>query len=164
VLRGYSVGRKLAPVRAAKGLTDLRRYLDSTRFSSNSYFFFFLADFFFFAFFAFLAILPSVTPKLAQCKSTFDMHTFRVHHNCKIDTARFEEGKRPPHPRDLRPGRSLRVMRGHIARCWIKARKKFSCGRKTKSTTGSLTIPWLIRPHGGSVKGNSKVRARSAME
>jgi hypothetical protein len=37
---------------------------------SNSYFFFFLADFFFFAFFAFLAMLPSVTPKLAQCKPT----------------------------------------------------------------------------------------------
>jgi hypothetical protein len=36
---------------------------------SNSYFFFFLADFFF-AFFAFLAMLPSVTPKLAQCKPT----------------------------------------------------------------------------------------------
>jgi hypothetical protein len=92
-----------------------RSYPDATRFSSNGYFFFFLADFFF-AFFAFLAMLPSVTPKLAQCKSTFDMHTFRVHHNCKIDTARFEEGKRPPHPRDLRPGRSPRVMRGHIER------------------------------------------------
>ena len=60
------------------------------RFSSNGYFFFFLAFFAFFAFFAFLAMLPSVTPKLAQCKSTFDMHTFKLHHNCKIDTARFE--------------------------------------------------------------------------
>src|SRR5258708_26639115 len=59
--------RKLAPVRAAKGVTDLRRYPDATRFSPNSYFFFFLADFFaFFAFFAFLAMLPSVTPKLAR--------------------------------------------------------------------------------------------------
>jgi hypothetical protein len=72
--------RKLAPVRAAKGVTDLRRYPDATRFSPNGYFFFFLADFFaFFAFFAFLAMLPSVTPKLAQCKSTFDMHSFRLH-------------------------------------------------------------------------------------
>jgi hypothetical protein len=51
-------------------------------FSSNGYFFFFLAVFFaFFAFFAFLAMLPSVIPKLAQCKSTIDMHTFRIHHN-----------------------------------------------------------------------------------
>jgi hypothetical protein len=74
-------------------------------FSSNGYFFFFLAVFFaFFAFFAFLAMLPSVVPKLAQCKSTIDMHTFRIHHNCKIDTARFEEGKRPS---QLGTGRSL---------------------------------------------------------
>ncbi len=60
------------------------------RFSSNGYYFFFLAAFF--AFFAFLAMLPSVIPKLVQCKSTIDMHTFRLHHNCKIDTARFERG------------------------------------------------------------------------
>ena len=30
------------------------------------------------------------------------MHTFRLHHNCKIDTSRFEEGKRPSHRCDLR--------------------------------------------------------------
>jgi hypothetical protein len=43
---------------------DLRRYPDTMRFSSNGYFFFFLAAFFaFFAFFAFLAMLPSVVPK-----------------------------------------------------------------------------------------------------
>jgi hypothetical protein len=64
------------------------------RFSSNDYFFFFLAVFFF-AFFAFLAMFPSVVPKrLTQCKSTIDMHAFKIHHNCKIDTARFEDGKR----------------------------------------------------------------------
>jgi hypothetical protein len=34
---------------------------------------------------------------LVQCKSTFDMHAFRVHHNFKIDTSRFEEGNRPSH-------------------------------------------------------------------
>jgi hypothetical protein len=74
----------------------LRRYPDATRLSSNGYFFFFLADFFaFFAFFAFLAMLPSVTPKLAQCTPTFDMHSFRLHHDYKIDTASFKEGKRP---------------------------------------------------------------------
>jgi hypothetical protein len=42
-----------------------RRYPDATKFSSNGYFFFFLAVFFaFFAFFAFLAMLPSVIPKV----------------------------------------------------------------------------------------------------
>ena len=48
-------------VRVAKGATtsdDIR-----VRFLSNDYFFFFLAVFFAFAFFAFLAILPSVVPK-----------------------------------------------------------------------------------------------------
>ena len=59
-------GRKLPPVRAAKGVTDLRRYPDVMRFSSNGYFFFFLAFFAFFAFFAFLAMLPSVVPKVGS--------------------------------------------------------------------------------------------------
>src|SRR5216684_5680821 len=103
LLRGYSVDESWRLSVLRKGVTDLRRYPDATRFSSNSYFFFFLADFFFFAFFAFLAMLPSVTPKLARCKSTFDMHTFRVHHNCKINTARFKEGKRPPTSSRLAP-------------------------------------------------------------
>jgi hypothetical protein len=40
---------------------DLRRYPNAMRFSSNGYFFFFLAAFS--AFFAFLAMLPSVVPK-----------------------------------------------------------------------------------------------------
>jgi hypothetical protein len=67
LLRGYSGWRKLPPVRAAKGVTDLRRYPDAMRFSSNGYFFFFLAAFFaFFAFFAFLAMLPSVVPKVGS--------------------------------------------------------------------------------------------------
>ena len=59
--------RKLPPVRAAKVVTDLRRYPDAIRFSSNGYFFFFLAAFFpFFAFFAFLAMLLSVIPKVGS--------------------------------------------------------------------------------------------------
>jgi hypothetical protein len=99
------LGTKIAPVDAAKGLTDLRRYPDATRFSSNGYFFFFLADFF--AFFAFLAMLPSVTPKLAQCKPTFDMHSFRLHHDYKIDTASFKEGKRPATSSRLAPQTKL---------------------------------------------------------
>jgi hypothetical protein len=37
-----------------------------------------------------LAMFPSVVPKVDSCKSTIDLHTFRIHHNCKIDTARFE--------------------------------------------------------------------------
>ena len=48
-----------------RGVTDLRRYPDAIRFSSNGYFFFFLAVFFF-AFFAFLAMLPSVIPKVGS--------------------------------------------------------------------------------------------------
>jgi hypothetical protein len=36
------------------------------RFSSNGYFFFFLAAFFAFAFFAFLAMFPSVIPKVGS--------------------------------------------------------------------------------------------------
>ena len=95
MLLGYSGGRKLAAVDAAKGL---RTQTLSGRYEvlSNGYFFFFLADFFaFFAFFAFLAMLPSVTPKLAQCRPTFGMHSFRLHHDYKIDTASFKEGKRP---------------------------------------------------------------------
>jgi hypothetical protein len=43
--------------------TDLGRYPDAMRFSSNGYFFFFLAAFVAFAFLAFLAMLPSVIPK-----------------------------------------------------------------------------------------------------
>ena len=76
------------------------------RFLSNGYFFFFLAVFF--AFFAFLAMLPSVVPKVYSCRSTIDLHTFRIHHNCKIDTARFEKGKRRSHRRDLRAKMKLK--------------------------------------------------------
>jgi hypothetical protein len=48
------------------GLTDLG-HPDDMMFSSNGYFFFFLAVFFaFFAFFAFLAMLPSVIPKVGS--------------------------------------------------------------------------------------------------
>ena len=37
---------------------------------------------------------------MVECKSTFDTHAFRIHHSCKIDTPRFEEGKRPSLRRD----------------------------------------------------------------
>ena len=85
----------------------------------DRYFFFFLPVVFFafFAFFAFLATLPSAIPRLVQCKSTIDVHKYRVHHNCKIDTARFEEGKRRQNHRALQvsepPSRSSVAIRGH---------------------------------------------------
>jgi hypothetical protein len=75
-------------------------------FSSNGYFFFFLAVFFALAFFAFLAMLPSVIPKV-RCKSTIDMQGFRIHYNYKFDTARFEEGKRRSCRRGLRPDEAV---------------------------------------------------------
>ena len=58
---------KLPPVHVAKRLADLRLYPDAS-FLLNRYFFFFLAVFLavFFAFFAFLAMLPSVIPKVAS--------------------------------------------------------------------------------------------------
>jgi hypothetical protein len=43
----------------------------------DGYFFFFLPVAF--AFFAFLATLPSAIPRLVQCKSTLDVHKYRVH-------------------------------------------------------------------------------------
>jgi hypothetical protein len=46
--------------------------------------------------------------KLTQCKSTIDVHASRIHHNCKIDTARFENGKRPERsPRVMLTNRAL---------------------------------------------------------
>ena len=60
---GYSVGnwRGLSVLRRCNGPQVLS---ESSKVSSDDYFFFFLATFFaFFAFFAFLAMLPSVVPK-----------------------------------------------------------------------------------------------------
>jgi hypothetical protein len=110
------------------------------RFSLNVYFFVLLDVFFavflaafavFFAFFAFLAMFPSVNFKnLAQCKSTFDMHTLRIHHNRKIDTACFEEGKRPPHRRALRAGETLASC-VETAICRTRRKGDVSRSRKT---------------------------------
>jgi hypothetical protein len=79
----------------------------------DDYFFFFLLVVFFafFAFFAFLATLPSAIPRLVQCKSTIDVHRYRVHHNCKIDTARFEEGKWRSLRRALQVSEPLTIRR-----------------------------------------------------
>src|SRR5215203_5351319 len=48
-------------------------------------------------------MLPSVIPKVGSMQSTIDVHRFRIHQNCKIDIARFEEGKRPSRRRNSRP-------------------------------------------------------------
>jgi hypothetical protein len=42
------------------------------------------------------------------------MHTLRLHHNCKFDTARLKEGKRPSHRRDLRPDEALAGCVGFV--------------------------------------------------
>jgi hypothetical protein len=36
-------------------------------------------------------------PKVGSMQVDLDMHKYRVHHNCKIDTLRFEQGKRRSH-------------------------------------------------------------------
>jgi hypothetical protein len=64
--------------------------------SAKAYFFFFLAVFFF-AFFAFLAMVPSVFPKLSSMQVEHRRAGDSVHHNRKIDTACFEQGKRRSH-------------------------------------------------------------------
>jgi hypothetical protein len=81
--------RKLRSVHPAKGVTDLRCYLHATRFRRTAT-----------SFSSWLSSLPSSlswpchpprSQKLARCKSTIDVHRFRLHHSFKIDTARFEE-------------------------------------------------------------------------
>ena len=94
-------------------------------------------------------MLPSVTPKLAQCKSTFDMHSFRLHHNCKIDTARFEQGKRPPTSSRLAPRTKLSRVAWTRAPCWIKReRGSHVVGRrirrwKSSHSLARLTAWWI---------------------
>lgn len=92
----------------------------------KAYFFFlvvFFAAFAFFAFFAFLAMLPSVSQRLLQCTSRIDVHECRVHHKCKIDTAGFEEGKRPSRRHDLRTINSLAMH-------WRDTGKQFAASFK----------------------------------
>ena len=52
-----------------------------------------------------LCLLSHVTlrdPTVGSMQVDFDMQKYKVHHNCKIDTARFEEGKRRSHRSALR--------------------------------------------------------------
>ena len=61
-LFGYSFGERCSRLCCEE--RNEQALSESCGFSSNDYFFFFLAVFFdFFAFFAFLAMLPSVVPK-----------------------------------------------------------------------------------------------------
>jgi hypothetical protein len=46
-------------------------------------------------------------PKVGSMQVDLDMHKYKVHHNCKIDTSRFEEGKRRSHRSVLRLGEAL---------------------------------------------------------
>jgi len=50
----------------------------------------------------FLSHVALRDPKVGSMQVDLDMHKYRVHHNCKIDTARFEEGKRRSHYSALR--------------------------------------------------------------
>jgi hypothetical protein len=47
--------------------------------------------------FRFLSHVALRDPKVGSMQVDLDMHKYRVHHNCKIDTACFEEGKRRSH-------------------------------------------------------------------
>jgi hypothetical protein len=52
---------------------------------------------------------------LAQCKSTFDLQAFRLHHNFKIDIPRFEQGKRGSQLRaDDEGAQSLGALGEHL--------------------------------------------------
>jgi hypothetical protein len=99
-----------------------------------------------------LAMLPSVVPKVSFSAGRPSTCTFRIHHNYKFDTARFEEGKRPSYRRDC--------DRTKLSRdAWTQRAladqddKKFSNGRK-KLTTAKPS--GLVRPHGGSVKAKAR--------
>ena len=102
-------------------------------------------------------MLPSVIPK-AGSMQVEHRHTFRLHHNCEIDTSRFEEGSRPPHRRDLRPDEALAccVDTARLAGVWTGG-SSHVVGRRSRRQ-GNLTIPWLVRPLVGSVKGLATAR------
>jgi hypothetical protein len=85
---------------------------------------------------------------LLQCKPTIDMHRFRLHKNCKIDTARFEEGKRrrrasswdPKKKRNTRPELTAPLRVGHIFRF------EHSAGRRGLLASSSRRNDLAYRP------------------
>jgi hypothetical protein len=58
----------------------------------------------------FLSHVALRNPKVGSMQVDLDMHECRVHHNCKIDTSRFEEGKRRSHRSALRLGEAHLMM------------------------------------------------------
>jgi hypothetical protein len=110
-------------------------------------------------------MFPSVIPK-AQCKSTIDRHRAKVHQNCKIDTARFKEGKRR---RDSRPGEGLRDTR-HSASCWIKMGRSSQLvarrSRRQRSRTVAKNLKASVRLIPAKRRCHLSVRnsARSELE
>jgi peroxiredoxin len=62
-----------------------------------------------------------------------DMHKQRVHHNCKIDSVRFEEGKRWSHRRELRVALKIHRQGGAI---WRQQLPKSSAEFRLSATDG----------------------------
>src|SRR5438552_13532981 len=59
----------------------------------------------------FLSHVALHDPNVGSMQVDLDMHKYRVHHNCKIDTACFEEGKRRSRRSPLREVEPLRMRR-----------------------------------------------------
>jgi hypothetical protein len=84
------------------------------------------------------------------------MHKDRVHHNCKIDTARFEEGKRRSHRCEY-ARRSLVMCRRELVGVWPGADAcpgSFSTIsiRRRRHAARACCAPRLARPSGFSSK------------
>ena len=140
---------------------DLRRYPDAMRFSSNGYFFFFLAAFF--AFFAFLAMLRSVVPKSwfsASRQSTCINSDYTTISKLILRALKKVNDRqaiticdRTRPPRDAWTQRAFPDQDG----------KKFSCGRtkaddrEAEPTVGYSAAWWISRR-----LGNSEVSFRPA--
>ena len=133
---------------------DLRRYPDAMRFSSNGYFFFFLAAFF--AFFAFLAMLRSVVPKSwfsASRQSTCINSDYTTISKLILRALKKVNDRqaiticdRTRPPRDAWTQRAFPDQDG----------KKFSCGRtkaddrEAEPTVGYSAAWWISRRLGNS--------------
>jgi hypothetical protein len=147
--------RKLPPVPAAKAETDLRRYPDCTGFRRTVI-----------SFSSWLSSSLSLPSSLswpcsrslefARCKSTIDLHTYRIHHNCKIDTACFEEGKRRLATCD-RTASSRGASTVHPVGSG-RERSSHVVGRSRRRR--SRAISWLDRPHDGSVMPKTRSHRR----
>jgi hypothetical protein len=92
-------------------------------------------------------MLPSVIPKsLLNASRTFDMHALRVHHNCKIDTSRYEQGKRAPPDRTLMIATSFAMstdMRSRL-RSHVQAVERRCLRRRSYTEADELSV--VVRP------------------